>query len=129
MKNRNQLIAIPFGMAILSLGACANTGAAYMPIVDGPRDARFTQDVAECRALAEERKLLNGNTKQTALIAAGLTGLAVLADDKKSGLGDALFGGIVGGAFGAGAGAFEVREERQQIMKNCMSGRGHNVVG
>ena len=55
MQNRNKFIAIPLGLATLSLAACANTGAAYTPIVDGPRGAKYTQDIAECRHLAEER--------------------------------------------------------------------------
>ena len=53
----------------------------------------------------------------------------MFADEDSRDLGDALVGAVIGGALGAGAGAFEAREERQQIMKSCMMGRGHNVVG
>lgn len=129
MLNKKQLVAIVMGLGTVSLGGCANTGAAYQPIVDGPMGPKYTQDVSDCRGLAEQRKLLNGNSKQTALLAAGLTGLAILADDKKNDLGEALLGAVVGGALGAGAGAMETQDERQEMMKNCMAGRGHRVVG
>jgi len=129
MQTQNKLVALFIGLTTVSLGGCANTGAAYKPIVDGPMGAKYTQDVSDCRSLAEDRKLLNGNSKETALLAAGLTGLSLLADDKDINLGDALLGVVIGGALGAGAGAMETRDERKQIVKNCMSGRGHRVVG
>ena len=129
MQNQNKLAAILIGLATVSLGACGNTGAAYMPIVDGPMGTKYTQDISDCRGLAEERKLLNGESKETALLVAGLAGLSVLADGNDHDLGDALLGAVIGGVFGAGAGAMETRDERKQIMKSCMAGRGHRVVG
>jgi len=129
MLNQEKLFALLIGLGTVSLTACANTGAAYMPIVDGPMGAKYTQDIADCRSLAEQRKLLNGESKEIALLAAGLTGLSILADDKDNDLGDALLGAVIGGAVGAGAGAMETRDERKQMMKTCMAGRGHRVVG
>ena len=129
MQNQDKFVTALLGLATVSLGACANTGAAYMPIVDGPMGVKYTQDIADCRSLAEDRKLLNGESKEIALLAAGLTGLSILADDKDNDLGDAMLGAVIGGALGAGAGAMETRDERKQMMKTCMAGRGHRVVG
>lgn len=129
MLNSKMLFTTIIGLGMVSLGGCANTGAAYMPIVDGPTGAKYTQDISECRSLAEQRKLLNGNSKETALLTAGLAGLSMFADDEGNGLEEALFGAVIGGVLGAGAGAMEARDERKKMMKTCMAGRGHRVVG
>jgi len=129
MFNSKKLYTLVIGLGAVSLGGCANTGAAYMPIVDGPKGPKYEQDISDCRSLAKQRKLLNGNSKETALLAAGLTGLSVFADDKDNGLEEALLGAVVGGVLGAGVGAMDARDERKQMIKTCMSGRGHRVVG
>jgi hypothetical protein len=50
------------------LYACAD----YAPIVGGPKDITYTQDLAECRTLAKQRSYTNGDVKSDALLGAGI---------------------------------------------------------
>lgn len=110
----------------LSLCACANTGADYSPIIDGPTDISYSQDLAECRALARQRSYTNGDVQSDALLGAGIGALAGGIDD---GVGGALGGLLVGGLLGGGGRAWETQEERKQVVVSCLSQRGHRVVG
>jgi uncharacterized protein YcfJ len=110
------------GLAV-SMTACANTGAAYRPILDGPQTVAYQNDLAECQALAKQRVFLNEDTRSDALVGA-LIGGALGALD-----GDALGGAAVGGIAGGASGAYEVRDERKSIVIQCLKGRGHPVVG
>ena len=115
---------------LLGLTACGQTGSNYRPIVDGPLGYAYENDLGQCKELAEQRKLFNGETKAAALAGAAVLGAvgAADADDNKA-AGAAIAGALVGGAFGAGAGAFKAHEDRKEIVINCMRGRGHKVVG
>jgi len=115
--------------AALTLTACASGGAAYRPIVDGPQDAKYSADLGECRQVAENRDYLNSDTRTSAAIGAGFGGLIGLAEANDAGVEDFIGGAIVGALFGGGDGALEARSERKNIVLNCMSGRGHRVVG
>lgn len=108
------------------LSGCANTAADYEPIVDGPKDALFYDDLADCKNLAEQREYLNDDTKSEALLGAGI-GAVVGAIGGDTG--DIVGGALVGGALSAGGRAWDTRDERKNIVLECMSGRGHRVVG
>lgn len=111
------------------LAACANTGAAYRPIVDGPRAAGFEVDLSECQDLARERKLMNGDTKTQAAMGAVLGALVGLADDDVSDTEGVIGGAIAGAAAGSVSGSVDAQGERKDIVIQCMRGRGHKVVG
>lgn len=112
----------------LAVTACANSGAAYRPIVDGPRDAKYEHDLADCQSLAQEREYLNGDTR-TAMVAGALIGGAIGALTNNSEAED-VFDGMLGGAAAGGlSGAADAHGERREIVIDCMIGRGHNVVG
>ena len=115
-------------LAGLAVTACANSGASYRPIVDGPRDAVFEQDLADCQALAEEREYLNGDTRTAMFAGAVIGGLLGWALDN-SDAEDVADGALAGAAAGGLGGAAEAHGERRQIVMNCMEGRGHNIVG
>lgn len=125
-KNAIKPSAWASALMVASLAACAGTGAEYRPIVDGPVASGFETDLAACQDLSREREIWNADTKSDAL-AGGLLGAAVGA------AGDALAGGIVVGAagalLGAGGQAYEILEERKQIVISCMAGRGYQVIG
>lgn len=110
----------------ISLCACANTGADYSPIIDGPTGITYSQDLAECRALARQRSYTNDDVKSDALLGAGIGALAGGIDD---GVDGAIGGLILGGLFGGGGRAWETQEERKAVVVNCLSLRGHRVVG
>lgn len=118
------------GLSLLafSLSACAGGGAAYEPIVDGPKNAKFQQDIQECQALAEQRSYDNSDVKTGALAGAAVGAVAGLLRRGNSNS-DPLIGAAVGGAYGGGGAALGTRAERKNIVKRCMTGRGHRVLG
>ena len=114
------------GLASLGLSACSNTGADYRPIVDGVDTAAYESDLTACAEVADQRGYLNGDVQNGALLG---TGLGAVVGGLSDGLGGALIGSALGAAVGAGSQAWDTQDERKQIVKNCMKGRGHNVVG
>ncbi|MEM9600613.1 MAG: glycine zipper family protein, partial [Pseudomonadota bacterium] len=113
------------------LPACAtNSGANYVPLVDGPRNASFHADLEACQSLAKDRNYLNGDTQNDAMlgaIAGGLIG-GIEADSGDT-LEGILAGAVVGSVIGGAESAYDVSDERRHIVVQCMSGRGHRVVG
>lgn len=109
----------------LSITACAGSSARYVPIVDGPQNAQFQADLAACQSVAQQKKFNNGDVRTEALVGAVFGAVAGAVEDSS----DAVGGAIVGAAFGGGERAWEVRGERKNIVINCLTNRGHNVVG
>lgn len=118
-----------FAACGLVLAACANSGARYEPVADGPTSVTYAADLEACQALATERDYVNGDTRNNALIGAGLGALAGVADDEVNDTEGAITGAIVGAVAGAGGTMIETRSERRDIVIDCMKGRGHTVVG
>ncbi len=112
-----------------ALSACATGGAAHQPIVDGPRDGVYYQDLAECRSYAEERRYDNSDVRTQALVGAGIGGLLGLANAYSADEGDFFTGALIGGLFGGGSEALKTRGQRREILLNCLANRGHNVLG
>ncbi len=124
---KTQTLAL-LALSSLAVTACANTGAAYRPIVDGPQDAKYEHDLADCQRIAQQREYLNGDTR-TAMLAGALIGGALGALTNNSDSED-VFDGMLGGAAAGGlSGAADAHGERREIVLNCMAGRGHNVLG
>ena len=112
----------------LPLTACAGVGANYKPIVDGPIGANYSADLGDCRGVAKQRNYVNNDTKNDAFLGAivgGLLGLTESGNDAEN----LVAGALVGGALGGAGSAYDARDERKDIVRNCMAGRGHNVVG
>ncbi len=124
MLNRKFSLILP---AILGLGACTNVGANYQPIVDGPVGPNYQADLAQCQAVARQQATVDGNTAGAAAIgAAGAAGTKAIIDDSASDLGRAA---VAGALVGAGASAISNTQKQEVIVRNCMRGRGYNVVG
>lgn len=126
MKNVFLPVMLVLGLAV---AGCANTGAKYEPINDGPKAAGYAGDLSECQALATERSYVNGDMKTDAVIGAGIGAIAGLADDDVSDTEGIIAGAIVGAVAGGAANMPETQEQRRQIVIECMQGRGHPVVG
>ncbi len=127
-KNIRQLGLIIATAFVLPLSACAGGGAAYQPIVDGPQNAKFQQDLQQCQALAEQRGYDNSDVRTGAAVGAaagGLGGVLRRGNDTRNGL----IGAAVGSVYGASGAALATRTERKNIVKRCMIGRGHRVLG
>jgi len=125
MKTKHLLAFATSLSMVIFVSGCANTASDYTPIVDGPTGALFEQDLAACKTLAEKRDYLNGDTKTEALLGAGIGALVGAAGNG----GDILAGAVAGGTIGGAGKAWEVREERKNIVIKCMGGRGHAIVG
>jgi hypothetical protein len=107
--------------------AIVAAGCAYRPVVDPKRSdmAKYETDLVECRQIAEK----GPGAGTGALVGAGAgyavgqvfartTGRSNVANEAGRG------GAVLGAAGGAGAGA----KSKRQIIKNCMTGRGHAVL-
>lgn len=107
------------------VAACADSGANYTPILDGPPTASYRADLAACRSLARNQRQFDQETIAAAVMGAGVGAVLGEVDDD----GDALGGAIFGAAAGGVAGAIEAGEKRKAIVLACLRGRGHKVVG
>lgn len=97
----------------------------YEPIVDlkGIDQEQYEQDLAECRGYASQTR---NYALRNALVGAGI-GAAVGAatGDNRNAVGTgAALGGITGGVTGTG----EELSEYEQVLVNCLYGRGYNVL-
>lgn len=128
MKTLKPGLALPL-LAALSLSACSGTGADYTPITDGTRNASFDNDLKACQDVARQQPWLNDQTREDALIGAGIGVMAGMADSDVSNLEGAVGGAVAGGLAGAGASTLDTRDDRKEIVISCMRGRGHSVVG
>ncbi|MBN8291120.1 glycine zipper family protein [Rhodobacter sp. NTK016B] len=109
----------------MALGACANSGAGYSPVLDGAPTPAYHADLRACQTLARDQRQLDHETMGAALLGAGLG--AVLGDADAGG--DALGGAIAGAVAGGAASAVDVSDRREAMVIQCLRGRGHRVVG
>ena len=125
----------PFNMARLgsvvlfcaiAIGLSACDDQDQKLIVDGPRNAYFESDLAACKDVSLQRAVDNSNIAAGAIVG-GLAG-AVGADKKSDRAEGGLAGAAIGGLMGAGEAQLEADKAREQIVINCMRGRGHRVV-
>ena len=110
------------GIASVLLAGCASRG----PIVDtqGVNAAQYQQDLAQCEQYADQvgvgRSAAGGALGGAAIGA--LIGSIFGNSDTAKRTGGA--GAVVGGAKGAAKGA----QEKDQVVKNCLRGRGYRVL-
>ena len=110
---------------LMLIGLLLVGGCSLHPIVDPLSigdPARFNQDVTECRAIANRQQELAG---------------AALGGVVGGGLGAALGGitgnraaeaGGIGAILGAVTGLAKGAQQRQSIERNCLRGRGYNIL-
>lgn len=124
MLRARYLVAIP---VIALVAACSNMGASYTPVIDGPVGPNYASDLAACQALARQQGVVSGNTAGAALAGAAVGGgSAAIINNKGSNARDAA---AVGALVAGGASAASNMSKQQTIVRNCMRGRGYNVVG
>lgn len=116
-----------FSMLVLS--SCAG----YNPVVDPQsvsNDAKYDRDVAECRELARGNTDTGTSVAKHGLIGGAIgtgTGalLGVIAGNTVRGLAT---GAVIGGVVGGVKGGYKSDLQYETIFRNCMRGRGHNVL-
>jgi len=118
-------------IAVLGLSACANTGADYTPIVDGPYTTGFSTDLDACQKVAERRSYTNGDVQSEVAFGAVTTGLVtgLIAGIEDGDVGSGIAGALIGGVAAGVGQSRDTSGERKNIVVSCMQGRGHNVVG
>ncbi len=109
--------------------ACSGTGAQHEPVLSVMPGPAYTQDLADCRALAKSQELWNPETRSQTVIGATVGALAGLGDDSVSNGNGALAGAIVGAGVGAAKGATDMRHTRRAVLVQCLRERGHSVAG
>ena len=110
---------------LIGLGACADSGARYTPILDGPETAAYRADLAACQTLAKNQRQFDQDTLGAAVLGAGL-GAALGAADDDATAGEGAAAGLISGGL---AGMVDASDRRQAIVIQCLRGRGHRVVG
>jgi uncharacterized protein YcfJ len=104
------------------LSACA-----HEPIVDrhGVDEDLYHQDLAECRAYAEEADTLGETTKRAAVGAAiGTTVGAIIGNHHT-----AERGAGVGAVAGGTRGFRDAEHRKEHVLYRCMEKRGYEVLG
>ncbi|MBV1927502.1 MAG: glycine zipper family protein [Rhodobacteraceae bacterium] len=119
-----KFVAIP---VIFLAAACDNSGASYTPVIDGPVGPNYNADLSQCQALAASGATVDGRTAGSAATGAAVAGASsVIWNDNSNNLGEAA---AVGAVAGLTADLIQKNSDREAIVKNCMRGRGYNVVG
>jgi hypothetical protein len=126
MMNTTKLIFIT--LLITSMTACSNMGSNYSPIIDkqGIDEAKYQQDLAECQNLSTEAQ---GAGKDGAKKAAGGAAVGALiglvGGGNSTNIAQAAgVGGVIGGA----SGLYSGNQEKQNIIRRCLAGRGYKVL-
>ncbi len=109
---------------LLTVAACADSGANYQPILDGTPTAAYRADLATCQSLARNQNQFDQEALKATVTGAGVGAAIGELDD------DNALGGAVAGALAVGsARAVNAGERREAIVVACLRGRGHRVVG
>ncbi|NRA99361.1 MAG: glycine zipper family protein [Rhodobacteraceae bacterium] len=118
------LIALPTAAFLV---ACANSGSSYVPIIDGPVGPNFNVDLAQCQQISTQQGVVDESTASTAATSAVAAGAAAAIIDNSGN--NALDAAIAGAVIGGAASTINNRQQQEAIIRNCMRGRGYNVVG
>jgi len=105
----------------------------YTPVVDPAsvrNDDKYYRDQAECRAIAQQGAPNWKNTAKDTVVGGAVgTGagalIGTIAGNTVSGL---AYGAVIGGLAGGAKGVYDSEKGYEQIYKNCMRGRGYNVL-
>jgi hypothetical protein len=127
MKHR--LLDMSALAVVVTLAGCADSGAGYRPILDGPETQAYRADLAACQELARDQRQFDEETAGAAALGAGIGAVAGLVDDDTSDAEGLIGGALVGGVAGGAAGAIEASSRREDIVVECLRGRGYRVVG
>ncbi|MGH7851071.1 MAG: glycine zipper domain-containing protein [Thermodesulfobacteriota bacterium] len=120
---------IAFLITVAALLGCQT----YNPVVDpqstGNSDAYY-RDQAECKAIAQQGAPGWKNTAKDTVVGGAVgtgTGalIGTIAGNTVAGL---AYGAVIGGLAGGAKGVYDSEQGYEQIYRNCMIGRGYNVL-
>lgn len=111
---------------VLTIGALLAGCAGNGPIIDrtGVDEKRYASDLSECKTYASE--VSTGKAAGKSALAGAVVGAAIgaITGNSTSVARGAGVGGVAGGASGAVAG----EQSKDQVVKNCLRGRGYKVL-
>jgi len=116
MNPRLLLLAV----STILISACARQQIIIDPA--GVDQARYQQDLAECKQIAEQVDQKAGQGAVAGAVISGAIG-AILGDRRDA---ERLAG--VGAVSGAASGAGQTRQEKNLVIKNCLRNRGYKVL-
>ena len=107
----------------LLLLACSNANHVIID-KDGVDMAQYQQDLSACQAYADE--VNSGERVAKGAVGSAVIGAAIgaIVGDSRTVAKAAGVGGVVGAAGGAG----RAGQEKSQIVRNCLRGRGYKVL-
>ena len=110
------------------LGGCANTGAAYRPMIDSGRGnvANYETDLRECQAYAAQVAGAADQAMAGAIIGALLGAAIGAAAGGNRYQRNAL--SSVGAVEGAAGGAMAGETDQRNVIRRCLAGRGYSVL-
>ncbi len=120
---------IAFLITVAALLGCQT----YTPVVDpqstGNSDSYY-RDQAECKAIAQQGAPGWKNTAKDTVVGGAVgtgTGalIGTIAGNTVAGL---AYGAVIGGLAGGAKGVYDSEQGYEQIYRNCMIGRGYNVL-
>ena len=119
--------------AFIVLSAAALGCQTYTPVIDPgsvQNSDRYYRDQAECRAIAKQGAPNWKNTAKDTVVGGAVgtgTGalIGTIAGDTVSGL---AYGAVIGGLAGGAKGVYDSEKGYEEIYRNCMRGRGYNVL-
>ncbi len=125
---KKTLSLVPF-LIVFAIIGCQQ----YTPVVDPGsvhNSDRYYRDQAECRAIAKQGAPgWKDTAKDTVVGGAVGTGtgalIGAIAGDAVKGL---AYGAVIGGVAGGAKGVYDSEKGYEQIYRNCMRGRGYNVL-
>ncbi len=119
------------GLSLTAAMLIAGCAQSYDPIVDtkGVDQARYEQDLAECRQYAEQVSPAGEAAAGGVLGAAfgAALGAVIGAFSGSAGRGAAI-GAATGGVTGTAGGAVGGVEGQKDVIDNCLRGRGYSVL-
>lgn len=120
-------------LAFIILSTAALGCQTYTPVIDPgsvQNSDRYYRDQAECRAIAKQGAPNWKNTAKDTVVGGAVgTGagalIGTIAGDTVSGL---AYGAVIGGLAGGAKGVYDSEKGYEEIYRNCMRGRGYNVL-
>jgi len=120
---------IAFLITMIALAGCQT----YQPVVDPQsigNDDAYYRNQAECRAIAQQGAPNWKNTAKDTVVGGAVgtgTGalIGTIAGNTVAGL---AYGAVIGGLAGGAKGVYDSEKGYEQIYRNCMIGRGYNVL-
>jgi uncharacterized protein YcfJ len=114
---------------VIILSSCAG----YSPVVDPQsveNEDRYYRDQAECKNIASQNTSTAKNVAKDTVVGGAVgagTGalLGVITGSVTTGL---AAGAVIGGVAGGAKGAYDSDKNYETIYRNCMRGRGYNVL-